>query len=43
MTGLEFLNILRMVLMILDGCKDLEDAKGKIQKLIDEHTKPDKE
>lgn len=37
MTDLQFLKLLRMVLMILDGCKDLDDAKSKIRELIEEH------
>lgn len=43
MTDLQFLKILRMVLMILDGCKDLDDAKSKFRELIEEHKKTDKE
>ena len=35
MTDKQFKTILEMVDMILDGCKDLEDAKKKIQKLIE--------
>ncbi len=34
MTDKQFKTILEMVDMILDGCKDLEDAKKKVQKLI---------
>ena len=34
MTNEQFETILEMIRMILDGCKDLADAKGKIQKLI---------
>ena len=34
MTDKQFKTILEMVAMILDGCKDLEDAKQKVQKLI---------
>ena len=34
MTDKPFKTILEMVDMILDGCKDLEDAKKKVQKLI---------
>ncbi len=34
MTDKQFKTILEMVNMILDGCKDLEDAKQKVQKLI---------
>ena len=35
MTVEQFKTILEMVDMILDGCKDLEEAKQKVQKLID--------
>lgn len=35
MTDKQFKTILEMVDMILDGCKDLEDAKRKVQKLIE--------
>ncbi len=36
MTDKQFKTILEMVGMILDGCEDLEEAKAKVQKLIDE-------
>ncbi len=36
MTDKQFKTILEMVGMILDGCKDLEEAKKKVQKLIDD-------
>lgn len=36
MTDKQFKTILEMVNMILDGCKDLDEAKVKVQKLIDE-------
>ena len=39
MTDKQFKTILEMVNMILDGCKDLEEAKKKMQKLIEEQTK----
>lgn len=43
MTDKQFDKILKMVSMILDGCKDLEDAKEKVKKLIDnEKEKTDK-
>ncbi|WP_160663024.1 hypothetical protein [Colidextribacter sp. OB.20] len=35
MTDKQFKTILEMVDMILDGCKDLDEAKQKVQKLID--------
>lgn len=38
MTDKQFKTILEMVNMILDGCKDLAEAKRKIQKLIEEQS-----
>lgn len=38
MTDKQFKTILEMVNMILDGCKDLAEAKKKIQKLIEEQS-----
>lgn len=35
MTDKQFKTILEMVDMILDGCKDLAEAKAKVQKLIE--------
>lgn len=35
MTDKQFKTILEMVDMILDGCKDLNEAKQKVQKLIE--------
>ena len=35
MTDKQFKTILEMVDMILDGCKDVEEAKQNVQKLID--------
>ncbi len=35
MTDKQFKTILEMVNMILDGCKDLAEAKEKVQKLIE--------
>lgn len=34
-TDKQFKTILEMVDMILDGCKDLEEAKAKVQRLIE--------
>ena len=34
-TDKQFKTILEMVDMILDGCKDLDEAKRKVQKLIE--------
>lgn len=39
MTDKQFKAILQMVDMILDGCKDLEEAKRKVQKLIENQEK----
>lgn len=35
MTDKQLITILEMVDMILDGCKDLGEAKKKVQKLIE--------
>ena len=35
MTDKQFKTILEMVDMILDGCKDLNEAKKKVRKLIE--------
>ena len=35
MTDLQFITILEMVDMILDGCEDINEAKQKIEKLIE--------
>ena len=35
MTDKQFDKILEMVSMILDGCKDLDEAKEKISQLLD--------
>ncbi|WP_320920545.1 hypothetical protein [Eisenbergiella porci] len=34
MTENQLTTILRMFSMILDGCQDLEEAKGKVDKLL---------
>ena len=39
MTDKQFKTILEMVNMILDGCKDLDEAKRKVTKLIDDQAK----
>lgn len=36
MTDKQFKTILEMFGMILDGCKDIEEAKEKVQKLLEE-------
>ena len=42
MTDKQLQTILEMIDMILDGCKDLEEAKQKVQKLIEnQSTKKD--
>ena len=35
MTDKQFEKILKMVAMILDGCKDLEEAKAKVSELLE--------
>lgn len=35
MTDKQFKTILEMVDMILDGCKDLDEAKAKVKKLVE--------
>ena len=35
MTDKQFKTILEMVDMMLDGCRDLDEAKQKVQKLIE--------
>lgn len=42
MTDKQFRTILEMVDMILDGCKDLEEAKKKVQKLIENQSNKEK-
>ena len=42
MTDKQFKTILEMVDMILDGCKDLEEAKKKVQKLIENQSSKEK-
>lgn len=39
MTDKQFKTILEMFGMILDGCKDLEEAKKKVEKLLEEQKK----
>lgn len=39
MTDKQFDKILKMVSMILDGCKDLEEAKAKVKELIEDQKK----
>lgn len=42
MTDKQFKTILEMIDMILDGCKDLDEAKKKVQKLIDDQSNKEK-
>lgn len=39
MTDRQFDKILKMVSMILDGCKDLDEAKEKVKELLEEQKK----
>ena len=41
MTDKQFKIILQMVDMILDGCKDLEEAKQKVEELLEDKKKED--
>lgn len=36
MTDLQFITILEMVDMILDGCKSVDEAKEKVERLIEQ-------
>ena len=42
MSDKQFKTILEMVDMILDGCRDLEEAKKKVQKLIENQSGKEK-
>ena len=39
MTDKQFDKILKMVSMILDGCKDLDEAKAKVAELLEDSKK----
>lgn len=39
MTDKQFDKILKMVSMILDGCKDLDEAKEKVRELLEDQKK----
>lgn len=39
MTDKQFDKILKMVSMILDGCKDIEEAKEKVKELLEDQKK----
>ena len=41
MTEKQLDTIIRMVAMILDGCKDLEEAKQKLEELLEDQKKED--
>lgn len=43
MTDKQLKTILEMVDMILDGCKDLEEAKKKVKKLIDNQSNKERD
>lgn len=43
MTDKQFDKIMKMVSMILDGCKDLEEAKEKVRELTEEQKNSPKE
>lgn len=36
MTDKQFDKIIKMIRMVLDGCKDLEEAKKKVDELMEE-------
>ena len=38
MTDKQFDKIMKLVRMVLDGCQDLEEAKQKVDQLIEEQT-----
>ncbi|MCD7957213.1 MAG: hypothetical protein LUG93_15985 [Lachnospiraceae bacterium] len=42
MTDKQFKTIFEMFDMILDGCKDLDEAKEKVRRLIDGQASPEK-
>lgn len=42
MTDKQFKTILEMFNMILDGCENLEDAKKKVMKLIEDQSNKEK-
>ena len=39
MTDKQFDKIMKLVRMVLDGCKDLEEAKEKVDQLIEDQAK----
>lgn len=43
MTDQQFDKIIKMISMILDGCKDLDEAKEKVAELLDDKKNDKKE
>ncbi len=43
MTDKQFDKIIKMVAMILDGCKDLDEAKKKVEELMEDNKTSKKE
>ena len=41
MTDKQFDKIIKMIRMVLDGCKDLEEAKQKVEELLEDRKKED--
>ena len=41
MTDKQFDKIIKMIRMVLDGCKDLEEAKRKVEELLEDKKKED--
>ena len=41
MTDKQFDKIIKMIRMVLDGCKDLEEAKQKVEELLEDKKKED--
>ena len=40
MTDKQLYTLIKMIRMVLDGCKDLDEAKEKVEELLeDQHTK----
>ena len=41
MTDKQFDKIIKMIRMVLDGCKDLEETKPKVEELLEDKKKED--
>ena len=41
MTDNQFDKIIKMIRMVLDGCKDLEEAKQKVKELLEDNKRED--